>query len=64
MADDVACVAVEPQFEPRMVTALIAGIGVRTDKVDPIGAAPEDRETRYFELMRNNARAFRKCLQR
>ncbi len=63
VADDVACIFVEPQFESRMVTALIAGTDTRTGKVDPLGAALEDGENLYFELMRSNAHAFRNCLQ-
>ena len=58
----VTCVFAEPQFEPRVVTALVADTGVRTGEVDPLGAALEDGEDLYFELMRGNARAFRKCL--
>lgn len=64
VADDVACIFVEPQFESRMVTALIVGTDTGTGKVDPLGAALEDGENLYFELMRSNAHAFRKCLQR
>ena len=59
----VACIFAEPQFEPRVVTALVADTGVRTGEVDPIGAALEDGEDLYFELMRGNARAFRRCLE-
>ena len=59
----VACIFAEPQFEPRVVTALVADTGVRTGEVDPLGSALEDGEDLYFELMRGNARAFRKCLE-
>ena len=51
----------EPQFEPRLVRTLVEGTGAATGTLDPLGAALEDGPDLYFDLMRENARAFRAC---
>ena len=55
------CVFAEPQFEPRLVRTLVEGTGAATGTLDPLGAALEDGPDLYFDLMRENARAFRAC---
>ena len=58
---EATCVFAEPQFEPRLVDTLVEGTGTATGTLDPLGAALEDGPDLYFDLMRENARAFRAC---
>ena len=58
---EATCVFAEPQFEPRLVRTLVEGTGAATGTLDPLGAALEDGPDLYFDLMRENARAFRAC---
>ena len=55
---EATCVFAEPQFEPRLVRTLVEGTGAATGTLDPLGAALEDGPDLYFDLMRENARAF------
>lgn len=49
------CVFTEPQFEPRLVAAIIEGTSARTGHLDPLGAdLPEGLES-YFLLLNNMA---------
>ena len=57
------CVFVEPQFEPRLIRALVAGTGAALGALDPLGATIEDGPELYFELMRFNAESFRACFE-
>lgn len=58
---EATCVFAEPQFEPRLVRTLVEGTGAATGTLDPLGAALDDGPDLYFDLMRENARAFRAC---
>ena len=58
------CVFVEPQFEPRLIRALVAGTGAAVGALDPLGATIEGGPDLYFELMRFNAESFRACFER
>ena len=58
---EATCVFAEPQFEPRLVRTLVEGTGAATGTLDPLGAALGDGPDLYFDLMRENARAFRAC---
>ena len=58
---EATCVFAEPQFEPRLVRTLVEGTGAATGTLDPLGAALEEGPDLYFDLMRENARAFRAC---
>ena len=58
---EATCVFAEPQFEPRLVGTLVEGTGAATGTLDPLGAALEEGPDLYFDLMRENARAFRAC---
>ena len=55
------CVFAEPQFEPRLVRALVAGTGAAVGILDPLGAQIEEGPDLYFTLMRANAATFRAC---
>jgi zinc transport system substrate-binding protein len=58
----VRCVFSEPQFEPALVTTLVADTAVRQGTLDPEGAALPPGPALYFDLMRANARALAGCL--
>ena len=58
---EATCVFAEPQFEPRLVRTLVEGTGAAAGTLDPLGAALGDGPDLYFDLMRENARAFRAC---
>ena len=60
---EATCVFAEPQFEPRLVRTLVEGTGAGTGTLDPLGAALEAGPDLYFDLMRENARAFRACFE-
>ena len=56
------CVFSEPQFEPKLVNTLIDGTGARTGILDPLGASLTKGPDLYFQLLRNMASSFKKCL--
>jgi zinc transport system substrate-binding protein len=56
------CVFSEPQFEPRLVTAVIAGSGARTGVLDPEGASLAPGPELYFQLMNGLADGLVHCL--
>jgi zinc transport system substrate-binding protein len=58
-----ACVFHEPQFEPKLARLAVQGSNARLDVLDPEGG-PELKPGPglYFELMRGNAEALRRCL--
>ncbi|WP_298039461.1 zinc ABC transporter substrate-binding protein [uncultured Desulfuromonas sp.] len=49
------CVFSEPQFEPRLVAAVIEGTGARSGELDPLGAKLSPGPEAYFELLRRLA---------
>jgi zinc transport system substrate-binding protein len=57
-----ACVFVEPQFEPAVAKAAVAGTGARIAVLDPLGAALPAGEAAYARLMRNLADDLVACL--
>ncbi|MEO1227219.1 MAG: zinc ABC transporter substrate-binding protein, partial [Pseudomonadota bacterium] len=59
---DVACVFSEPQFEPRVVAALVEGRDVGTAELDPLGAAIEPGPDAYAALLSGMADAIVACL--
>lgn len=56
------CVFAEPQFEPRLVRALITGTRARSGVLDPLGAGIPQGSEHYFKVMRGLVRALRQCL--
>ena len=58
----VRCVFAEPQFEPRLLDAVISGSAAGSGVLDPLGAAIADGPALYFDLMRFNAEALWRCL--
>ena len=59
---DVVCVFSEPQFDPKLVSALTDGTAARSASLDPIGVDLEPGPDAYFILMRRMAAALIKCL--
>ena len=60
---DVVCVFSEPQFNPRLIEAMVADAGARTGVLDPLGAGLPTGPELYFGMMRANAETLRECLQ-
>lgn len=56
------CVFAEPQFEPKLVLALVDGTSARRGVLDPLGANLAPGADLYFTLMRNLASALTECL--
>jgi zinc transport system substrate-binding protein len=57
------CIFSEPQFEPKLIKAIVAGTQVRTGVLDPVGAdIPAGREA-YFILMRRLTDSLVTCLK-
>lgn len=59
----VACVFVEPQFNPALVEAMTGGSGARVATLDPLGAGLAPGPEAYFVLMRALAEALVDCLK-
>jgi len=56
------CVFSEPQFEPRVVTTVIAGTGARTGVLDPLGADIAPGPDQYPALIHQLADSLVHCL--
>ena len=56
------CVFAEPQFEPKLVDALVEKTQARRATLDPLGADVAAGPDHYFTLMRNLAAALAGCL--
>jgi zinc transport system substrate-binding protein len=61
-AGGVVCVFAEPQFEPKLLGALVEGTGVRTGVLDPLGAGLEPGPALYAQLLRGLAAGLAECL--
>lgn len=57
-----ACVFVEPQFEPKLVSTVTEGTRARAGVIDPLGAELENGPDLYFQLIRNMATSMSTCL--
>ncbi len=57
------CVFSEPQFQPKLVAAIIEGTGARSGTLDPLGAGLETDEDSYFRLLNNLADDLIECLR-
>ena len=58
----VTCVFDEPQFDQRLIAAIIEGTRVRSGTLDPLGANIEYGPELYFSLLREMAASFNDCL--
>ncbi len=56
------CVFAEPQFDAKLVHALIEGSSARSATLDPLGSDLPDVAESYFTLMRRLATSFAACL--
>ena len=59
----VKCVFTEPQFESKVVRAIIEGTGKKSVEIDPIGANLKPEKNLYFNLISDMGEAFVKCLR-
>ena len=59
---EVRCVFAEPQFEPRLVQTLVAGTGVRSAVLDPLGSDLDTGPEAWFQIMSNLATNLSACL--
>ena len=59
----VRCVFSEPQFQPALVTTIIAGSAARQGVLDPLGAELPAGPDAYFHLLEALAEAVRGCLR-
>ncbi|MBO0765205.1 MAG: zinc ABC transporter substrate-binding protein [Hyphomicrobiaceae bacterium] len=62
LARGAACVFAEPQFDLRLIEALVEATPVRVGTVDPEGSRIEPGPELYFTLLRNLARDLKTCL--
>jgi zinc transport system substrate-binding protein len=56
------CVFSEPNFEPKIIGAVIEGSNAKTAALDPEASALAEGPELYFQSMREIARAMRECL--
>lgn len=59
---DVTCVLSEPQFDPKIVAAVMDGSEARTGVLDPLGSDLETGSELYGNVLRNLAGALADCL--
>jgi zinc transport system substrate-binding protein len=60
--DRIACVFAEPQFTPRVITAIAEGTRVRQGMLDPLGAGLPPGPDQYFSTMEALAAHLAGCL--
>lgn len=58
----VACVFIEPQFNSKLVSVIVAEPQAEVAYIDPLGATLKAGPDLYFSLIRNMAGAIRDCL--
>jgi zinc transport system substrate-binding protein len=63
-AEGVACVFVEPQFDPRALETLAGEADIEIGILDAIGSGLEPGPSLYASLMRRNTEAMAECLSR
>jgi zinc transport system substrate-binding protein len=56
------CVFAEPQFDTRLVSAVVEGTSARVGTIDPEGSRIEPGPDHYFTLLRNLAKDLKACL--
>jgi zinc transport system substrate-binding protein len=60
---DIRCVLSEPQFDPKIVAAVMDGSEAKTGVLDPLGSDLDLGADLYGNVVRNLARALANCLQ-
>jgi len=60
---DIRCVLSEPQFDPKIVAAVMDGSEAKTGVLDPLGSDLDLGADLYGNVVRNLARALADCLQ-
>jgi zinc transport system substrate-binding protein len=61
--EDISCVLSEPQFDPKIVAAVMDGSPAKTGVLDPLGSDQELGPDLYSEVLRNLALALADCLK-
>ena len=59
---EVKCVFTEPQFEPKIVAAIIDGTDKSSVEIDPLGVNIKAGPDMYFTLLQNMSASFKSCL--
>ena len=59
----IACIFIEPQFNPSIAKTLIEGTSSRIGVLDPLGVGLAPGPSLYFELMHGLANSFLDCLR-
>lgn len=59
---DIVCVFAEPQFEPKLLRALIENTAAKAGILDPVGAGIEQGAGHYQDLLRGMAGNLAECL--
>ena len=59
---DISCVLSEPQFDPKIVAAVMDGSEAQTGVLDPMGSNLEPGPELYGNVLRNLAKALADCL--
>ena len=59
---DVKCVFTEPQFEPKIVTAILDGTDKKSVEIDLLGANIKAGPNLYFTLLQKMSASFKTCL--
>ena len=57
-----SCVLAEPQYNPGIVTTVLAGTDAKTGVIDPLGFELDPGPNLYPQLIRNMARTLAGCL--
>lgn len=60
---DISCVLSEPQFDPKIVAAVMDGSAAQTGVLDPLGSDLEPGAELYGNVLRNLAQALANCLR-
>lgn len=58
------CIFAEPQFDTRLVDAVISGADVEVGVLDPLGSGLAAGPEQYFQLIRGMAASIKTCLMR
>ncbi len=59
---EIACAFTEPQFDPALLETVVAGLAVRIEELDPLGAALEPGPELYADLLRSVSATIADCL--
>jgi len=58
----VVCLFSEPQFEPKIIGAIVEGTSLRTGVLDPLGMDVKEADKAYFSMMQGLSDSLLRCL--